>query len=50
MKPHWYFTYTWFCVLCGRTEVTRERRYTPRPADPSARFDFTENACGHHFC
>lgn len=49
-RPHWYFVSVWFCVLCGLTQTTRERRYTPRPADPAARHDYMESACGCHFC
>lgn len=49
-RPHWYFTYQWYCVLCGRSETTRERRFTPKPGDPAERFDYTEGACGDHFC
>ena len=50
MRKHWYFVSTWFCVLCGRTEEIRERRYTRRPKDPAKRHDYIEDACGHHFC
>jgi hypothetical protein len=49
-QPHWYFIYLWCCVLCGKTEETRERRYTPRPDDYNQRHEFSEGACGDHFC
>lgn len=50
LPPHWYYHYEWECVLCGRSELTRERRFTPRPDDPRERHDRTEGACGYHFC
>lgn len=50
VRLHWYFTYTWFCVLCGRTETTRERRYTAKPERAEDRCYYHEGACGCHFC
>lgn len=50
MKRHWYFISVWYCVLCSRTETTRERRYGRKPKDPRKRYDYTEGACGCHFC
>jgi hypothetical protein len=47
--PHWYFIYRWDCVLCSKSEETRERRYTPRPEDPADRCDYEEGACESHF-
>jgi hypothetical protein len=49
MRKHWYFIYTEWCVLCGRTNVYRERRYTPRPPDWESRHEDSEYACGSHF-
>lgn len=47
--PHWYFITETYCVLCGRSEVERERRYTPRPDDWFKRHEFIEYACESHF-
>jgi hypothetical protein len=42
-KPrYWYFISIRYCPICGRDDTTRERRYDPRPDDPSARRDFKE--------
>jgi hypothetical protein len=49
-KGCWYHLSVWFCVLCGRTETTRERRTGSKPADPAKRHDYSEGACGDHFC
>jgi hypothetical protein len=39
------------CVLCGAHHEYRERVYdAPKPEDASARYVFTQFACGHHFC
>lgn len=48
-KGSWYFISQWFCVLCGRSEETRERRYDKRPVDPNDRHEYTEGACSGHF-
>ena len=34
---YWYFTYIDYCPQCGRSEITRERRYTPKPENQSDR-------------
>ena len=49
MRPHWYMIHTWYCVLCGREDTYRERRYTPRPEEPQQRVDLQEMACDDHF-
>lgn len=49
-KGSWYFISRWFCVLCGHSVETRERRYDERPENPADRCDYTEGACGEHFC
>ena len=46
----WYFISEWWCVLCGRSEQTRERRWTPKPKRAEDRYEYTEGACGDHFC
>lgn len=48
-RKYWYFIHTWECVLCGRYEEYRERRYTSRPEDYHKRHDRNEYACGEHF-
>jgi len=50
LPPHWYFTYHRECVLCGYTEITRIRMYTPKPKDPAKTYEFEQFACGCHFC
>lgn len=49
MKRHWYFTYTRACVICGRTDTTRERRYGRKPKTWAKRYEYHETACGSHF-
>lgn len=41
-KGCWYFTSYVDCPVCGRGETTRERRYSPKPADPNERFEWLE--------
>lgn len=48
-KKYWYFLTQIECVLCGRSEQYRERRYTPRPDHASNRYEFIQDACGCHF-
>lgn len=48
-RPYWYYVSEWECVLCGRTEIFRERRYTPKPIGRSARYEYHETACCGHF-
>ena len=43
MKPHWYFIYEDYCPVCGRSDTTRERRYTPRPEAWELRHSFSEH-------
>ena len=49
-EKYWYYTYTRECVLCGYTEITRTRMYTPKPEDPFKRWDYEQFVCGYHFC
>jgi len=49
-KGAWYFISRWYCVLCGHSQETRERRYDEKPSDPAERQEYTEGACGVHFC
>jgi hypothetical protein len=49
-RPCWYFITVWTCVLCGREDEIRERRYTPRPEHYGDRHEFIEEACSDHFC
>lgn len=49
-KGYWYYTVTYECVLCGREEVYRERRYTPKPKEHGERFEYHQTACPQHFC
>lgn len=48
-KKYWYYTEIEYCVLCGHENKYRERRYTPKPENPSERTVVRETACGHHF-
>lgn len=45
MSEYWYFISVWACVLCGRTEEIRERRYGPRPERWEDRHEYVEGAC-----
>lgn len=48
-RPHWYFIYADYCVLCGVEHTGRERRYTKRPRKWADRHEYTETACSGHF-
>ena len=48
-KPHWYFCSEEYCVLCGRTQIFRERRYGRRPQKWWDRHELIETACGEHW-
>lgn len=48
-RKYWYFITTRECVLCGYSEETRERRYTPKPEDWLQRREFIQFTCGMHF-
>jgi hypothetical protein len=50
LKKHWYKQWIDYCVLCGRTDIVRERHYGERPKDEKDRYVYTEGACGDHFC
>ena len=42
-KPrYWYFLTINCCPICGRDDTSRERRFDPRPDDPTERRDFRE--------
>ena len=47
---YWYFIAIRECVLCGNIEEDRYRRYTPRPENPEDRHEYSQFACGEHFC
>lgn len=49
-RKYWYFTVIYECVLCGRREEYRERRYTEKPKDYNERNSYHQYACGIHFC
>jgi hypothetical protein len=49
LPKHCDFIYIDQCVLCGREEVDRERRYTPKPEDWTERIEFHDYACVEHF-
>jgi hypothetical protein len=48
-KKYWCYIVCDWCVLCGRSRETRERRYTPRPEKWEDRHEYTEYACSSHF-
>lgn len=45
VKACWYFLAIHECPLCGSGREYRERRYTPKPEDPTDRFEFRWLAC-----
>ncbi len=45
----WYFISVGECALCGREDVGRERRNTPRPEKWEDRHEFWQYACSEHF-
>lgn len=48
-RKHWYHVTYDECVLCGRTDVYRERVYGRKPKDSKRRYTFTQYACDYHF-
>jgi hypothetical protein len=48
-RKYWYYYYERECVLCGDYELTKERRYGPKPADYADRWERVEYACESHF-
>lgn len=48
-RRHWYFITYFECVICGKTEELRERRYTRRPQDGAKRHEIVQVACAGHF-
>ncbi len=38
----WYFIYSNYCPICGRTDEWRERRYGPKPDKWEDRHQFSE--------
>lgn len=49
-KKYWYHVLVIECVLCGREQVYRERRYTEKPSERGKRYEYRQDACGIHFC
>ena len=47
-RKHWYKLYTVECVLCGRSNVWRERMFGRKPARQK-RYDYRQEACHDHF-
>ena len=47
-KKYWYHQTTTECVLCGATEIDKERRYDKKPKK-SERYNYKQEACSHHF-
>jgi hypothetical protein len=45
----WYETFTTECVLCGKGDRYRVRRYDSKPEDPGDRYHFSQFACDEHF-
>ena len=45
---YWYVTHVTECVLCGRSEIYRQRRYDDRPPDPVNRYVFEQFVCPEH--
>ncbi len=48
-RKYWYYIITYECVLCGRYDEYRERRYTEKPKDYRDRHERKEYACESHF-
>lgn len=42
VKGCWYFIYTLACPVCGREDVTRERRNGPKPQDLGKIYEYAE--------
>lgn len=45
LGKYWYFVETWYCVLCGKTTIYRERKPLPKPEKYEDRHKFEEYAC-----
>lgn len=48
-RRYWYFIYRRQCVLCGKCDENRERRYTPKPENSLERLEDRQDACHDHF-
>ena len=46
-KKYWYHTTIYYCVICGRENKYRERRYTPKPENWGDRNVFIEEMCNN---
>ena len=42
MKKHWYYITEYYCPLCGKSNISRERRYGRRPKKYWNRHSLTE--------
>ena len=49
MKPHWYFQTVYECVICGKTDIYRERRYGRKPVRHQQRYSYRAVGCDSHF-
>lgn len=48
-KKYWYY-FSWSeCVLCGKNQNYKERRYTKKPKNTQERNEFLQFTCGSHF-
>jgi hypothetical protein len=47
MKKCWYFITYYVCVVCGRENEHRERRYDERPKDAFDRHKIVDELCGN---
>jgi hypothetical protein len=41
--PYWYLITIDECPVCGRNKTYRERRYTPKPVEPSERYSYEQH-------
>jgi hypothetical protein len=48
VKGCWYEVWIKECVLCGKTDIYKERRLPPKPELPEC-YHFEQTACSQHF-
>ena len=46
VKPHWYLMTYGECPVCGRSNKSKERRYTKKPKSIRERYCYDSSYCG----
>jgi hypothetical protein len=48
-KKYWYEFDIYYCVLCGKETIYKERKFSKKPDNINERFHYHESACANHF-